>query len=87
MAEYYIFLPNHPEAGVAVNESIFDARFFDFIHGKIRNLDLDEFENLAAAVRVCVLGEAIRKIRYTVITELSRLEALICFEIQFENLL
>jgi hypothetical protein len=48
---------------------------------------LDEFENLAAAVRVCVFDEAIRKIRYTVITELSRLEALICFEIQFENLL
>jgi len=47
---------------------------------------LDESENLAAAVRVCVLEDAIRKIIYAVITGLSRLEALICFEIQFENL-
>jgi hypothetical protein len=51
------------------------------------NLDLDEFENLAAAVSVCVLEEAIRKIRYIVIAGLSRFETLICFEIQFENLL
>ena len=48
---------------------------------------MDESENLAAAVNVCVLEEAIRKIRYAVITGLSRLEVLICFEIQFENLL
>jgi hypothetical protein len=48
---------------------------------------LDESENLAAAVSVCVLKEAIRKIRYIVMAGLSRFETLICFEIQLENLL
>ena len=37
--------------------------------------------------KVCVLEEAIRKIRYIVIAGLSRFETLICFETQFENLL
>jgi hypothetical protein len=48
---------------------------------------LDESENLAAAVSVCFLEEAIRKIIYTVIAGFLRFKALICLKIQFENLL
>jgi hypothetical protein len=48
---------------------------------------LDESENLAAVVRVSVLEDAVRKIRYLVIEGLSHFETLICFEIQLENLL
>jgi hypothetical protein len=43
-------------------------------------MDLDESENLAAAVRVCVLEEAIIKMRYIVIAGLSGFETLICSE-------
>ncbi len=57
----------------------------EWFFNKELNLALDEFENLAAAAKVCFLFEVIIKIIYMIATEVRRPNEIVFPVIQFVN--